>query len=148
MAHIINKQFLLDGPKNAILQVYLESDGVQSELSNFVLIDPTVDFADSATSAPNTIKLAVRQVWYNLSWFDALLSFENTPANIPSWVLPRDSANYADFRYFGGLKDMSNLDGTGRLLLSTSGFQPAGMIGSLVIEVAKVHMRRGQQQPQ
>jgi len=40
MANIITKTPLQDGSKQLILHVYLESDGVSGDLTNYVLVDP------------------------------------------------------------------------------------------------------------
>ena len=132
MSNIIKKTLLLDSPKSAILSVYFESDGVEGELSNFVLLDPKSDFMDS----PLKVNMTVTQIWYGFSWFDALITFDDT-VPYPSWQLTRDTVGYHDFRYFGGLKDRSSIDGTGKVLFSTNGFAGPGNIGTLILEVRK-----------
>lgn len=132
MAHIVTPTLLLDSPKSTIVHVYIESDGVSGDLSSFVLLDPKVDFVDS----PQIIQMSIRQIWYSLAWFDGFLSFDDlTP--YPSWVLNRDANGYFDFRYFGGIKDRSSIDTTGKLLLSTNGLTSLGNRGTLVIELQK-----------
>lgn len=145
MANKIVKTWLVDGSKKAVLHVYLESDGVEGELNNCVLIDPQTDVLNngfpSGPLPPDSDglglgKMSILQVWHGTSWFDMLLSFDGpTPLNVV--VLARDADTYKDFRYFGGLTDRVGLDRTGKLLLTTVGFAPAGSIGSLVIEVMK-----------
>lgn len=132
MAHKIVKTLLLDSPKSAILSVYLEGDGVEGDLSNFVLLDPRTDFIDS----PIKVQMSIKQIWYGFSWFDALITFDDT-VPYPSWQLTRDTVGYHDFRYFGGMKDRSSIDGTGKVLLSTNGFSLPGSIGTLILEVQK-----------
>lgn len=140
----VTRTVLNNGPKNLMLHVYLESDGSEGELQNFVLVDPTV--YDTVITpdilAPN-MKLTIQQVWYSASWFDTFLSFDGA-APKPYWVLPRDSEHYYDFRYFGGFADrlvdpqtIKSTDRTGKLLLSTIGYAPAGSIGSMVLEIKK-----------
>ena len=144
MSNRIVKTPLLNGSKNFILHIYLESDGEEGELTNYVLVDPVNDYPEflEDKSAKN-IRPTVAQLWYGFSWFDCLLAFDDlVPA--PSWVLPRDSCGYYDFRYFGGISDRYALpqdqqvnDKTGQILISTSGFAPAGQIGTLILELRK-----------
>ena len=130
MSNKVVKTLLSDGPSKAILSVYLESDGVEGELNNYLLLDPLVDLIQPVD------QMSVLQIWYSFSWFDALLTFDDL-VDFPSWVLTRDTKNYFDFRYFGGLKDRSGIDHTGKLFLTTNGFAPAGSLGTLVIELKK-----------
>lgn len=131
MSNRIIKTNLSDGPQKAIFSYYLESDGVEGELTNYVLVDPQVDFAPGIP-----YQVSIQQIWYSLSWFDTLLTFDDlTP--YPSWNLVRDGHNYFDFRYFGGIKDRSGIDTTGKVFLTTNGFAPAGSIGTIIIEVKK-----------
>lgn len=132
MSNIIVKTILMDGPKKAVISLYLESDGVEGELTNYVVVDPVVDLIQATQN--NT--LTVNQVWYGFSWFNATLTFDDL-VPYPSWQLPRDTGGYYDFRYFGGIKDRSGIDHTGKLYLTTDGFAPAGSRGTLVIEVKK-----------
>lgn len=129
---IINKRWLLDGDKTAVLHVYFESDGATGELENYALVDPTTDFAKPMGARAGLI---LNQAWFSSSEFDLKLSFEAVP-NVPVWVLSTDTA-YQDFRYFGGLKDKSWPDATGKLLISTLGFEPATAMGSLILEFRK-----------
>ena len=128
----IVKTKISDGPSKAVYQFYLES-GVQGELENEVLLDPTLDFDPPLTDKD---QITINQIWYSFSWFDALLTFDALE-KFPSWVLTRDSENYFDFRYFGGLKDRSGIDSTGKLFLTTTGFAPIGSTGTIIIEVKK-----------
>ena len=129
MSQIV-KTLLSDGPSKSILSVYLQSDGVEGELTNYILLDPKVDLT------PTAKQLTVLQIWYSFSWFDALLSFDDV-SPYPSWMLTRDTGNYHDFRYFGGLKDRSGIDSTGKLFLTTTGFAPIGSTGTIIIEDKK-----------
>lgn len=132
MSNIVTKTKIVDGPKSAVVHIYLESDGQEGELDNYVLLDPVADFGLSTDH-----QLTVTQVWYSLVWFDVLMKF-SALSNYPSWMLPRVSdSNYLDFRYFGGLKDRATAEHTGQLLISTTGFAPQGSIGTLVVEVKK-----------
>ena len=140
MTNRIIKTVLQDGSKSFLLHVYLESDGNEGELVNYVLIDPAVDYA---ILGGKDIRPVLTQVWYGNSWFDTLLSFDDLiPA--PSWNLPRDGGGYYDLRYFGGIKDRfidpndkTSSDRTGRILVSTTDFAPLGSVGTMVLELRK-----------
>ena len=139
MANRILKTVLANGSKSIIVHVYMESDGNEGELTNYVLIDPIVDFPE----ADKNIRPVVTQIWHSFSWFDALLSFDDlVPA--PSWNLARDGIGYTDLRYFGGIKDRftepntkASSDRTGKILLTTVDFAPQGSTGTMIIEIRK-----------
>ena len=129
MSQIV-KTMLSDGPTKSIISIFLQSDGIEGELTNYVLLDPQLDLVPIAKN------LTIQQIWYSFSWFDALLTFDDL-VPYPSWELTRDADNYFDFRYFGGLKDRSGIDSSGKLFLTTNGFAPVGSVGTLIIEVKK-----------
>lgn len=130
MANRILKSKISDGPNKAVFSFYLESDPTDTELVNYVLIDPAEDFNDP------TIQMSILQIWYGFGLFDALLSFDDlTP--YPGLVLNR-TEDYRDLRYFGGIKDRSGLDHTGKLFISTRGFNTDPIsFGTLTIEIRK-----------
>ena len=141
MANTILKTVLQNGSKSLILHLYLESDGNEGELTNYVIFDPRTDLDEgAATRHPRPV---VRQIWHSFAWFDGLLAFDDlVPA--PSWLLQRDSASYTDLRYFGGIKeryidpkDKDSSDRTGKVLLTTTDFAPLGSMGTLVLEIWK-----------
>ena len=128
------KTKLNESSKKTIVHFYFEGEAGDGEQVNLVILDPAQDFDPSQKNMRPTIT----QIWSSLSWFDALLKFEDAaPEGAYAWVATRDTGNYNDFRYFGGLKDRADLDGgNGRVLMSTSGFQ-AGSVGTMVIEFKK-----------
>lgn len=136
---------LNNGTKNLLLHVYLNSDGSEGELKNFVLADSELYdgiFSSRGIVRPD-MKLKIMQVWYNFSWFDGFLSFDDT-SPVPGWQLPRDAHNYLDFRYFGGLshrlvdpQTSKSTDRTGKLLFSTNGYAVVGSTGTMVLEIKK-----------
>jgi hypothetical protein len=132
MANKITKRIISEGPSKLIVQVVMEGDG-EGELTNYSLLDPTSDFNPNLESYT---QVSLLQVWYSGVWFDVVIGF-NALNPTKSWVLARDVSNYHDFRYFGGLKDTSGVEHDGKLLLSTSGFDVPGSVGSLVIELRK-----------
>ena len=141
MANTVIKTILQNGTKSLIMQVYLESDGNEGELVNYVIVDPDVDYPeDKGSRNPRPV---VRQVWSSLAWFDVLISFDDlVPA--PSWLLQRDGPQYTDLRFFGGLKeryvdpkDKESSDRTGKVLITTTDFAPEGSRGTLVFDIWK-----------
>lgn len=132
MSNVVSKRVIIDGTK-AVVYIYLESDGVEGELTNYVLIDPRVDLATTWKEGGH---MSVTQIWHSFSGFDALIKFADLNP-VPSWNLTSGSINYSDFRYFGGLIDVSGIDTGGKVLLSTRNFAPVGTIGTLVIELKK-----------
>ena len=128
MAHTVAVTTLLSGYKS-ILHVALISDGASGELADRVLITP----ADLGLTS--SARLAVESVEYNFAGFDARLEFDSGVVDDNLiWVLSRNLSCH-DFMPYGGLKDPSGLDGTGKIQLSTSGFGTAGAQGSLIIKL-------------
>lgn len=143
MSHIITRTVLNNGSKRTILHVYLENDGVDEELNNVCLLDRQIYDSLTGLLTQTDMKLRVAQVWWGFSWFDGLLSFGNL-APVPSWNLTRDSNNYIDFRYFGGIPDRlippntsTSTDRTGKILLTTNGFITPGSMGTIILDIQK-----------
>lgn len=133
MANTVTITTLVDGPRNAVFHVYMESDGVSGELVDLVIADPTTLYPTGKARPSFTIE----EVWHSFAGFDAKLEFDSV-SDTPVWVLSQQTGNIQCFNKFGGLKDRSNaLDGSGKLLLTTSGFTAAGDMGSLVVQVRK-----------
>ncbi len=134
MANVVAITKIQDGPRNAIFHLYLESDG-SGELTDEVLIDPTVDFDPALPGKPIMI---IEKLWYNLVGFSAALKFDYLVEGTPVWVVSEDGD--ADFSPMGGLKDRSGeIDGTGKLLLSTVGFATAGEHGTIILQIKKAY---------
>lgn len=144
MSNHVTRTILNNGSKTLLLHVYLESNGSDGELSNYVIADPELYdsvFTDKIIQ-PN-MKLTLTQAWYSFNWFDSVISFDDLNP-VPCWLFPQASHNYIDFRYFGGLANRlinpdtaTSTDRTGKILLSTNGFAPAGSVGTMVLEIRK-----------
>ena len=133
MANTVDTTIVLDGPRHTIAQIFLQSDGSGQELNNFVLLDPVEDFGLKSTQ-----RFTVEEILFNLAGFDAMVSFDTGLVDKNMiWVLPEGASNFVDFRPFGGFKDRSALDGTGKLLISTLGFTSVNSFGSLLLKVRK-----------
>jgi hypothetical protein len=135
MAHKVVVTKLIDGPRHAVIHVYVRSDGASADLTDYVLIDPATDLTPSPGGVPS---LTIEHLQYDLSGFNAELEFEYLTDDTGAWVMADGSAGCFDFGSFGGLKDRSNvLDGTGKLMLTTSGLSNAGDKGTVIIKVRK-----------
>jgi len=134
MAHKITITKLMDGPKNGVFHIFIESDGVSPDLIDYVLIDPAESFSPSF---PNKPLITVESISYDLTGFDSYLDFDYLISDTKLWSMSGGQSAMVDFGYLGGLKDRSNaLDGTGKLQLTTSGLT-AGKFGSIIIRVKK-----------
>ena len=130
MANTVTVTKLLDGPRQFIYHVYLASDGAAGDLADEVLVDPTNE------GLPGSPTLTLEDVTWGFTGFDGSLKFELLVDDTLIWVLPAGSGNYVDFKKYGGLKDRSNTnDGTGKLLIDTSGFSAVGDTGSMIIKL-------------
>ena len=124
---------IFDGPKSAVMHVSLLGDG-SGDLTDAILIDPAQSFDPALKAKP---LLTVEQLWYDFSGFSARLEFDDLVSDTPVWTMSGSQAAHVDFCDFGGLKDRSGeLDGLGKLKLTTSGFI-GGSFGTLIIKVRK-----------
>lgn len=129
MANRIEVTKLQDGPRYLVYHVYLESDGVTGDIEDFVLLDPATENMHGAR------RFCVEEVTWGFNGFTARLTFNELVDGTPIWVLPPHSSDYVDFRPYGGLLDRSDVDGNGKLMISTTDFTPAGRAGSFVLKV-------------
>ena len=135
MANTPNITKVIDGGRNAVFHVHIRGDGVSGDLSKHVIIDPLTDFDPSRRRKPC---MTITEIWYDLSGFDARLDFEYLNDETGVLALSGGNAAHLCFDSFGGLKDRSNdLDGTGKLILSTSGLLSVDHCGSIIIKVRK-----------
>lgn len=130
MANRLIATKIVDGPTAAVIHYFIESDGIVGEMDRVVIMDPQVDFA------PTVEKVSIVKIWSSLAVFDGLLEF-NALEPVPVWVISPDTGSEVCFRDFGGLKDKSTVASDGKLMLSTSGFSPAGSKGTLIITYKK-----------
>ena len=118
------------GTRNLILSVFLQSDGASGDLNKQVLLDPT------SLGLPSTSRFSLYRVHYNFAGFDGILEFDSgvvTPTF--RWVLVEGANAPEDFEPLGGLKDLSGIDGTGKLMISTLGFNSSQDVGSIIIKL-------------
>lgn len=132
MSTEVTKTVLLDGPRHSIIHFYLKGGGADGELTDYELLDPTVDLD------PPSDRLVIEHVLYDFAGFDATLEFDSgLPDSTMIWVLPEGSNNSVDFMPVGGFADRSGLDGTGKLLISTIGLTETTDQGSIILKLRK-----------
>jgi hypothetical protein len=129
MANTVTITKLVDGQRNAVLHVYVASDGAAGELSDQVVVD-----ASSLSGAPT--KLTIERICWAFQGFSGRLEFDAT-ADSPAAVLFDGDNGCLDFSSFGGLPDPAGAGSTGDILLTTTGFSASGDEGVLIIEVRK-----------
>lgn len=130
---------LVEGPNSVIVKVDLLNNDNTVELEDVVFFSPS----DLSPALPNN-KSAFRimQVWYGFTTFAiSIKSGSVTPFTF--WTFPSSTHNHIDFRSFGGITDPTThaappADVSGRLTLSTKGFNPAGSVGSFILELRKL----------
>lgn len=116
---------------HSVVHVYIESDGASADLVDQVLIDPVADLKLKSSARP-----VVEGVCHSFVGFDARLEFDSGLVDDNMiWVLSSQSAGEVDFVPYSGLKDLSGLDGTGKLQITTSGLSSAGSMGSMFIRL-------------
>jgi hypothetical protein len=131
MAHSVVITKILPGNYRSQFHIFFESDGVSGELTDYVLVDPIADLGLKSTA-----RLAIEMMTFSLDGFDARIEFDSgLVADRMIWVLPENGDNHVCFDAWGGLKDQSGLDGTGKIQITTSGFATAGSQGSLLLMV-------------
>ena len=133
MANIVSIRTLLNGPTQAIISVYMKSDGVSGDLVNYTLIDP-VETLGLRVKA----RLSLAYIAYNFAGFDACIEFGSGLVDPTfKWVISEGTNFPIDFEPFGRLHDDSGLDGTCQLQITTTGFTSSVDQGSMLIKVRK-----------
>ena len=135
MANTVTVTKLNDGERHAVFHVYIASDGASGDLVNEVIIDPALDFDPALSNKP---VMTIESLQYDLSGFNATIEFDYLLSDTPAWNM--SGGNYSDvcFGKFGGIKDRSGeLDGTGKLQITTNGLTALGDSGTIIIRVRK-----------
>lgn len=142
MANVVNIQLLENGPRNAMIAVYMRSDGATGDLASYPLLVPAAAVAANPYAGglgmDKNARLRLGRVEYNFSGFDAVLSFGSgtIPPNY-KWVLTEGANCPVDFTCWTNLFDNSGMDGTEILAISTTGFTNSNDQGSILIQVIK-----------
>lgn len=127
----ITLKTLHDGPKNAVVHVTVIGTGA-GDVEDEVVLDPAT-FARPLKGEP---LLTVERLSYSLIGFDARLEFDYLSSESFIWALKGGEYVHLDFGRFGGIKDPSGDDGTGKLQLTTMGLAE-GQYGAIVVEAKK-----------
>lgn len=128
MANTVDIQTLVDGPRNLVLKIYLESDGAAGELSAQTIVD-----VSTYSGAPSEVK--IKRIQSDLTGFSASLLWDATTNE--EIVNLSEGEGERDYCKFGGLINNAGAGKTGDILLTTEGFAAAGDRGSIVLEMAK-----------
>lgn len=134
MANTLTTKIIENGPRNVILFIYLRSDGATGDFINQVVLDPQAELGMLRGQ-----RLRFSNIQYNLAGFDAILEFDTgSVEKNPKWVLVEGANNPADFEKYGYLfDDSSALNGTGDVMITTSGFTSTADFGSILIRFVK-----------
>lgn len=133
MPHTVKITKLEEGNRYLVLRVYIKGDGLSQDLSGYVLADPTT----LNPGQPLKPTFAIDEMWYDLDGFNMRLDFDSL-VDPPAWTASQGGGGcHLDFGGIGGVTDKSGLDGTGKLLLSTSGLDTAAKQGSLILKLRK-----------
>lgn len=132
MSNTVKVKVLESGPRNFVLAVFLQSDGVTGELNAETLLDP-VDLGLTRKT-----RFSIQNIDYNFAGFDATLEFDSGSID-PNfkWALVEGANNPVDFSPYGGILDDSGIDGTGKLQITTSGFTSTQDFGSILIKLIR-----------
>lgn len=129
MANTLTRQIINDGERNAVIHVYIASDGLSGELTNSLLVD--------ASELGGTFeKLSICRISGGLTGFSAILEWE-AAADVPFLALTADEAFGFDYGCFGGLQSNAGAGANGDILITTSGFTATGDVGHITLELKK-----------
>lgn len=128
MANVVEIKTLLNGPRNIVLSIYLKSDGASGELVDEILFTP------AEAGLKTSDRMSIQRIMYNFAGFDAVISFDAGGVD-PNWkwVLSEGTNHPVDFDKFVDIKDDSGMDGTGNVILSTTGFTASQDQGSIYL---------------
>ncbi len=130
MANTITSQTIIDGPKTAIIKIYLLSDGVAGEVVDQIVVDVSA-------LTPAASKCSLEKVWWSFTGFDATLEWEATADVVIMPLASATGTSELDFTSFGGIPNNAGAGVTGDISLSTTGFTAATDTGVLILQVRK-----------
>jgi|6_EtaG_2_1085325.scaffolds.fasta_scaffold01542_12 hypothetical protein len=129
MANRIEVTQLLSGPKYLAYHAYFQSDGFSGDIDSYVLIDPANE------DMSGNSRFTIDDITWGFVGFQARIHFELLIEDTLIWVLA-EGVNYVDFKKYTGFADRSSPnDATGRILISTFGFDTVGDEGALLMKV-------------
>ena len=89
MANTVETQTLIDGSRNFVVKVHLESDGATGDLVG-------TNIVDASTLTPPSTNIKLMKVQSNLVGFTAEIVWDAT-ANVHAWTIP-DYEQVQDFK--------------------------------------------------
>ena len=139
MAHTVQITKTQDGTTTDVFHIFLASDGVSAELSDFVVINPaTFNVPTFNGVVKNCLK--IEQAWYELNGMTVQLKFGSS---VPTdefniWGLTPGVSSYHDWRAYGGVQDRTNPNtSNGTVVIYTKGLSTAGNFATIVLKVRK-----------
>lgn len=128
MANTVESEIYVDGSRNTVLKIHLESDGVEGELSGVVVVD-------ASALTPATTDMKLMKIESQLSGFTAELLWDaTTPIHLME--IP-DYDMESDFSAFGGIINKAGAGKTGDIKITTLGFTAAGDNGHIILYLKK-----------
>lgn len=129
MANTVTSQVLQDGERNAVLHVYIASDGAAGEETDTVIVD-----VSALADAPSLVK--VSKIKALISGFSAVLEWD-ADTDVPFLALPDGTDVELDYSDVGGLQNNGGTGVTGDITITTTGFSAAGDAGAITLWVRK-----------
>ena len=132
MANTVDVTIIEQGERNAVVLVYLQSDGATGDLVN----EPILTLSELGLPANARLKLNCLQSM--LAGFHARLEFDTgLVEKNPKWVMPEGQGQVVKFSKFGFVFDNSGPGRTGTILLTTTGMTATGDEGSFLLAIVK-----------
>jgi hypothetical protein len=129
MANTVTKQKIADNERNAIVHVWLASDGAAGELTDEVVVD-----VSDLSGSPSSVEVV--RMESTLTGFSATLEWDAT-TDVPFLQIPADTLVQSDWRDFGGLQNNAGAGVTGDIVLTTAGFSAATDKGHITFWLKK-----------
>ena len=129
MTHSVTVTPLMVGAHRSIYHVGFVSDGVSADLNGEILITPAM------VGLTSSARLAIESVEYNFTGFNGVIEFDSgiVEKNL-IWSL-NSNLSSQNFNSYGGLKDTSDVDGTGNILFTSSGLSAASAVGTMILMI-------------
>jgi hypothetical protein len=129
MANTVTTRTILDGPRKAVVEVYVKSDGAAGELSDQNIVD-----ISTLTAGRTPARVSVCRIQGHLQGFSGLLEWDQTTdavlhslpdSDVFDWEFPVPITNPQGSGY------------TGDIFLTTAGFTAATDEGTIVFTLNK-----------
>lgn len=124
MSNTINKQTIIDGERNVVVNVYMASDGSTGDVTDSILIDFSA-LSGSAT----TVK--IERIEASITGFSAVLEFDGS-TDMPFLHIADGQPIDFDWSKISGLPNNA-VAPTGDITITTTGFATTGDNGSITI---------------